>query len=169
VLVRPEDLVRFKELGVQPSISPWFLFHPGKRQEGIQNNGIEKMMQSMAVKSYIDLGLKPDIEGDIDGSPYRTPLWSMEKYITRKDDETGKVWNLKEKITRQQALWMMTNWATYYVGFEKKLGTIEPGKLADLVVLGKDFMTVPEDEIGKIPVLMTMVGGQIVYQADGTF
>jgi predicted amidohydrolase YtcJ len=53
-----------------------------------------------------------------------------------------------------------------YAAFEEKdKGTLEPGKLADFVVLSKDIMTIPADEILKTKVLMTVVGGQTVYQA----
>ena len=58
---------------------------------------------------------------------------------------------------------MKTNWASYYSADEDILGTIEVGKLADLVVLGGDYMTVPEDRISEIPVDLTVVDGQVVY------
>jgi hypothetical protein len=122
----------------------------------------------MPVKTYIKLGMKPSGGGDIDGRPYRDPLWVIEKFVTRKD-EKGRVWNPTEKVTRQEGLWMMTNWAAYNRGDEKKMGTIEAGKLADLVVLDADYMAVPEDDISKIPVVMTVVGGKVVYEKPGTF
>ena len=58
---------------------------------------------------------------------------------------------------------MSTKWSSYYTGDEDELGSIEPGKLADLVVMGKDYLTVPEAEIDQIPIILTLVGGQIVY------
>ncbi len=61
---------------------------------------------------------------------------------------------------------MKTNWAAYYSGEEELLGTIEPGKLADLVVLDKDYLTVPADEISEIKVLMTMIGAKVIFQSD---
>jgi predicted amidohydrolase YtcJ len=59
-----------------------------------------------------------------------------------------------------------TVWAAEYVEREKVLGSLEPGKYADLLVLNNDYFTVPEREIRKIKPLLTMVGGKIVYQAD---
>jgi predicted amidohydrolase YtcJ len=59
---------------------------------------------------------------------------------------------------------MKTNWAARYSGDEKDLGTLEAGKQADLVVLSGDYMTVPEDRISDIKVLLTMIGGRIVHQ-----
>ncbi len=61
---------------------------------------------------------------------------------------------------------MKTNWAARYSGDENDLGTIEPGKLADLVVLDKDYMTVPEDDISNLQILTTVIGGKVVYDAD---
>ena len=63
---------------------------------------------------------------------------------------------------------MKTNWPAYYVGDEKKLGTIAVGKFADLLVLDKDYMTVPEDDIHTISVFMTIVNGKVVYAMPGT-
>ena len=59
---------------------------------------------------------------------------------------------------------MATAWAARFSFDEDILGTIEPGKLADLVVLGGDFMTVPEEEISKLPILKVIVGGKITYE-----
>jgi len=62
---------------------------------------------------------------------------------------------------------MATNWAAYYTGDEETLGSIEPGKLADLVVIDGDFLTVPEDDLSELKVLMTVVDGQVVFEVEG--
>ena len=56
---------------------------------------------------------------------------------------------------------MMTSWPAEFVLREKQIGTLEPGKLADFLVLNKDYFTIPEDEIPGIFPLMTVVGGKI--------
>ena len=167
VNVRQEDIKKFKDLGIMASISPWFLFKASQNEASVYQYGTERVNQWMPAKSYIDAGLRPIIEEDIDELPYRAPLWNIEKMVTRKDDN-GKIWNLKEKVTRQEGLWMKTNWPAYYVGDEKKLGTIAVGKFADLLVLDKDYMTVPEDDIHTISVFMTIVNGKVVYAMPGT-
>lgn len=58
---------------------------------------------------------------------------------------------------------MKTIWAAAYVGDEKKLGSLEPGKLADLVVLDGDYLRVPEEQISDLKVMLTIVGGKVVY------
>jgi predicted amidohydrolase YtcJ len=77
------------------------------------------------------------------------------------------VWNPAEKVTRQEALWMYTLWAAAYSGEQSKLGSIEPGKLADLVVLGGDYMSWPEEDLANLSVLMTVVGGKVVHEVPG--
>ena len=163
LMVRPQDIPKFKELGVIPSISPWFLFMPPNPELLVHQYGEERVNKMMPAKSYIKAGIRPTAEADVDARPYRDPLWNIEKFVTRKDD-LGRVWNLDEKVTRKEALWMYTNWNAYQRGDEKKLGTLEAGKLADLVVLDGDYLTVPEDEISDIPVVMTVVGGNVVYE-----
>ena len=96
-------------------------------------------------------------------NPYN-PFFGMWMAITRKTADGG-VLNPEQAITRQEALQMWTlNGA--YLSFEEKLkGSIEAGKLADMVVISKDFLTCPVDEIKDIEAVVTIVDGKVVYQA----
>lgn len=162
-MVTPEQMKKMKELGVIPSVM--IRGSIGKIDQYAYILGNEEAMKLSPSKSMINAGLRPVAEADTGEFPYSSPMWNMEKYIPRKD-EHGFAWGrAQEGITRQQALWMYTNWAAYYSGDEKKLGTIEPGKLADLVVLDKDYLTVPEDDISEIKVMMTLIGGKVIYDA----
>ncbi len=60
----------------------------------------------------------------------------------------------------------LTRWGSYYILREDLLGTLEPGKLADFIVLDKDFLTIPEEQIPSIRVLMSAVGGKVVHLAS---
>ncbi len=111
-------------------------------------------------RRFIDAGLRPVIE-----SVGRNPLLNMEVFITRKDG-LGRVWAPQEKVTRKEALWMKTRWAAYISGDEDKLGSLEEGKLADLVVLGGDYLAVPEEQISDLPILMTVVDGKVTYEKN---
>ena len=71
----------------------------------------------------------------------------------------------KERLTREQALRSWTLGAAYAAFEEKDKGSLEAGKLADFVVLSQDIMTIPPAEILYTQVRMTVVGGEIVYQA----
>jgi predicted amidohydrolase YtcJ len=72
-----------------------------------------------------------------------------------------------EVITREQALIAHTRSNAFLLFMENDLGTLEPGKLADLVVLDHDYLAIPVDDIHKIKPLATMVGGEIIYQVAG--
>jgi hypothetical protein len=83
--------------------------------------------------------------------------------VTRRDPN-GNVYGASEAISREQALRLYTSAAARYTFEEGQKGTLEPGKLADLVVLSADYMTVPEDQIKDIKADVTMVGGKVVFQ-----
>ena len=92
----------------------------------------------------------------------------MMKWITRLDDK-GRQLDPDEKVSREEALCMYTIWAARYSGEEDILGSIELGRLADLVVLGGDFLTFPENDLDKLRLLMTIMGGQVVHEVSGAF
>ena len=90
-----------------------------------------------------------------------TPFARFYPYMTRRRSD-GVVLAPEEAVNRVQLLKMSTSNAAYYVLKEKDLGTLESGKLADFVVLSKDYFTIPEEEIPTVMPLMTVVGGKII-------
>lgn len=117
------------------------------------------------VRAYLDAGIP--VSGGTDASvvPY-PPLWVFYHFVTR-DTITGGVLGSDQRITRQEALKLLTidnAWLTFE---EKSKGSIEPGKVADLVVLPEDIMTTEPKRIEAMQVLLTMVGGTIVHQQPG--
>jgi predicted amidohydrolase YtcJ len=94
-------------------------------------------------------------------NPYH-PFFGMWMAITRKAQD-GTVLNPDERVTREQALRMWTLNGAWMTFEEKEKGSIEPGKLADFVVISKDYLSCPEDEIRDIEALQTIVGGRVVY------
>ena len=124
----------------------------------------ENVHQMTPVKTAMQLGMKPVMEADIAG--YRgASMWLIQALVTR-TDEKGRMWGGKEAVSREDALRMRTAWAAYYSGDEDKIGTIEVGKLGDVVVLGGDFMTVPAEQLSKLSVDYTIVGGKIMYDRE---
>jgi predicted amidohydrolase YtcJ len=83
--------------------------------------------------------------------------------VARKTDR-GNVYGAQQKLSRLDALRAVTLWAAWLSFDEDKLGSLEPGKLADLAVIDRDYLACPEDEIRKIRVLRTVVGGKTVFQ-----
>jgi predicted amidohydrolase YtcJ len=82
--------------------------------------------------------------------------------VTRKDRQ-GKVWAPQERVTPDIALRMLTSWAAEYVLRGDKLGSIEKGKLADLVVLDQDMLTIPGDDLDKVTPQLVIFDGKPVY------
>ena len=96
-------------------------------------------------------------------APYQpfTTLWWL---VTGKDWR-GRVVRPNDRISREDALRMHTMGSAWFSFDEKRKGSLEPGKLADLVVLSDDYLAVPEDRIRDIASVMTIVGGRVVYEA----
>jgi predicted amidohydrolase YtcJ len=90
------------------------------------------------------------------------PFLALQITINRKD-QSGKIWGPKQRISRTEALYTYTRWAAEYLLRENYLGSIEPGRAGDLVVLNRDYLTTPEDEIGQIDPLLTVMDGKITY------
>lgn len=88
---------------------------------------------------------------------------NLEMLLTRTDSK-GSVWGKQEAIDRRDLLRMYTIWAAQYVARSDRLGSLESGKFADLVVLDKDYMTLPAEQFDTIHALLTMVGGKVVYR-----
>ena len=111
-------------------------------------------------KSRLTFSIGPNPDTLSPNNPF-IPLYY---YVSRKSRD-GRVLGPQEKISRQQALRIATNNNAFATWEEKVKGSIEPGKLADFLVLSADFMTIPEDEILKLYPMATYVGGRKVYEA----
>lgn len=94
------------------------------------------------------------------------PLYAVGVAVTRLNAVTGKVVAPEQRVSREEALRAMTINGAYLSYEEDKKGSIEVGKLADMVLLSEDFMKIPAPEIGGIKVLMTLVGGDVVFKAE---
>ena len=159
-----EQRQKMRELGIRNGIGPWQVFVPEQIEAAFIQYGTERIGQMDAFASYLKTGLRPSLESDSLDQP---PFWRFYVAITRKDLKYGRVWNPSERVSRQDALRMGTRNGAYQLGEEDKLGSIEAGKLADLIVMDKDYMTVPEEKIPEIKVLLTIVGGKVVYKEEG--
>ncbi|HKB04185.1 MAG TPA: amidohydrolase [Gemmataceae bacterium] len=115
------------------------------------------------VKVAINSDHMQGVDPDRSLNPYN-PFLTMGVAVTRKT-ETGLVIGPEQRVSREDALRMMTIEAAYLSFDEKKKGSIEVGRLADLAVLADDFLTCDEDRIKDIKVAATVVGGKVVYEA----
>jgi predicted amidohydrolase YtcJ len=87
------------------------------------------------------------------------------KYAVTRQDSQGRVWGAKQAVDKTTALKMFTRWAAEYVLRDHTLGSLEPGKWADFVIIDRDYLNTPDQELSKINVMMTAVAGKPVYTA----
>lgn len=92
-----------------------------------------------------------------------SPFLQMYIAVSRKN-ELGQVIGERQKISRMEALRAVTRTAAYVSFSEQATGSLEPGKAADLAVLDRDYLSCPEAEIRQIGVVLTMVGGEVVFE-----
>lgn len=164
----PEQIKEAAKYQLHLSVGMDMLFLSRDSTDALKHQyGADAVHRMLPVKSMIDAGLEPTLE-----HPYlaeRLPnayMTMIETLVTRENQETGEIWGPDQKITREQALRMATIWPARYHGSEHEIGSLEPGKLADLVILGGDFLKVADNELHTIPVLVTIVGGKVAYDRD---
>jgi predicted amidohydrolase YtcJ len=149
----PEMIRQLKDYGLILSCGPDLV---SESPAWVRDYGEQILPFILPFKTWIESGVK--LVGQHYGStPPFNKLWQA---VTRKHD--GVVWQPEERIDRVHALKMWTSWASEYVLKEDQLGTLEEGKFADLIILDRDYFTVPVDDLLKIRVPMTMVGGKIM-------
>jgi predicted amidohydrolase YtcJ len=91
------------------------------------------------------------------------PMVGLYAAITRKGS-SGRVFGIEEAVSREQAIRMYTRDGAYFTWEERQKGTLEPGKFADMIVLDRDPLTVPAEQLLATRVDLTIVGGRIVYR-----
>jgi len=162
-IVNPADIPRFAKLGVIPSMQPSHAisdlhFAPSRL-------GLKRLEGAYAWQSFIKSG--SIVPGGSDAPVERgEPMIEFYAAVARKDQRgySGEGWHPEQALSREQALKMFTIWPAYAAFEEDRKGTIETGKLADLTVLSADIMKITESEILRTRCVMTVVGGQTVYE-----
>jgi predicted amidohydrolase YtcJ len=163
-IVHPDDIPRFAKLKIIPSMQPSHAI--GDLHFAASRLGVKRLEGAYAWQSFIKQG--SFIAGGSDAPVERgEPMIEFYAAVARKDQKgfAGEGWHPEQKLTREQALKMFTIWAAFAAFEEKTRGSIETGKLADLTVLSADIMQVPEAEILKTKCVMTVIGGEVVYEA----
>jgi len=166
VIVDEKDMPRFKELDVVVDFSPFFPYRGTVHNNHIPAVGEEDFAKWYAVKSMMDQGVVVAIATDYPVTELN-PFVNMESSVTRMDphglntDQHAP----EEAITVEQAIKAYTWNPAYILGWEKEMGSIEPGKLADMVVLNQNPLEVSGPEISEIKVLKTLLSGEVIYDA----
>jgi len=159
-VIHPDDLPRFKELGVIASVrgifatsdGPWVLKRLGEKRARERGYLYQTMFQTGIV---VVNGTDPPVE-DIN------PIANFYCSVTRKM-ENGEIFFPEQRLTREQTLKSYTVNNAYSAFEEDIKGSLSPGKLADITVLSKDIMTIPDDEILSTEIVYTIIGGKVKY------
>jgi predicted amidohydrolase YtcJ len=161
--IAPEDISRFAKLGVIASMQPYHAIDDGRWAERLI--GARRSDTTYAFRSLTEVGAVMAFGSDWFVAP-PTPMEGLYAAVTRRtlDGKHPGGWVPQQKISVEEALTAYTRGAAYAAFSEKSLGTLEPGKLADLVVLDRDVFKVPPESLADAQVMLTMVGGRIMYQ-----
>jgi len=157
----PANMATCKRLGVIPTSTTNFLWLHGSIY--VRCFGRELAESAVPFKAWLDAGV-PAVQST-DGRPY-APLFTFWQSLARHDGATGEpLTTPAQRLSRPEALRLYTSHGAYVTFWEHDLGSLEPGKLADLVVLSDDIMTIDEDRIPETRVLATLVSGRPVHDA----
>jgi predicted amidohydrolase YtcJ len=155
----PENMATCRRLGVIPTSTTNFLWLYGSIY--VRSFGRELAQDAIPFKPWLEAGV-PVVQST-DGKPYQ-PMFAFWQMLARRDGLTGETLSTpKQKLSRAEALRLYTANGAHVMFCENDLGSLEPGKLADLVVLSQDIMTIAEDRIPETQVLATLVGGRTVH------
>ena len=159
--VHPSDVPRFRELGVIASMQgihatsdwPWVPVRLGQPRANEESYVWRDFLNARVV---VNNGTDVPVERI-------SPIASYYATVARRT-AAGEVFTPEQKLTREEALWSYTM-ANAYAAFEEDLkGSITPGKLADLVILSADILSIPEEQIPSARVDVTVLGGKVVYE-----
>ena len=164
-ILHADDVPRFAQLGIIPSMQPTHATTDMKW--AVDRVGEARTRYAYAWRSLLDSGVR--IAGGSDAPVERVqPLPGIYAAVTRQDHAGGPEggWHPEQRVTREEALRMFTIDAAYSVFEDDLKGSLEVGKLADMVVLSKDIMSIPAPDILDTDVLTTILGGRIVYERN---
>ena len=163
--IAPPDIPRFGRLGVIPSMQPYHAIDDGRWADKVI--GAERSRTTYAFKSVLDAGAALAFGSDWYVAP-PTPLEGIYAAVTRRtlDNRNPAGWVPEEKITVEQALRAYTTGAAFAEFAERAKGSLAAGKLADIVILDRDITGVPPETIRDAMVVMTVVGGRVVFERD---
>jgi len=156
-----DDLVaRIKALGAIPTPFSTYVYYHGEK---MRYYGAERLNHMFALRTFLDNGIRATQASDYPPGEF-IPMMALQSEVTRTDSK-GNVWGPKQKITVEEAIRVGTLHGAYASYEEDVKGSLEVGKVADLVVLGRDPMKEEPSTLVTIPVERTMAGGRWTYES----
>ena len=159
-VVNDSLITRIKALGAIPTPFSTYAYYHGEK---MKEYGADRVNHMFALRSFIDAGIRPTQASDYPPGPFE-PMMALQSEVTRTDAK-GNVWGPQQRITLEEAIRVGTINGAYASYEENVKGSIEPGKFADLVVLGRDVFKEDSSNIINIPIERTMVGGHWVWES----
>ena len=153
-------IARIKVLGAIPTPFSTYAYYHGEK---MKEYGADRVNNMFALRTFLDAGIRPTQASDYPPGPFE-PMMALRSEVTRTDAK-GNIWGPKQRVSVEEAIRVGTIYGAYASYEENSKGSIEPGKLADLVVLGQDPFKVDPMELINIPVERTMVGGTWVWES----
>lgn len=160
--INAAQIERMKKLGMYAAVHPWAVINGAIMHEGFGNAADDLPPLATIQQSGITWGLGSDGTA---ANQY-LPITALAFAVTGKMAGGLKV--IRQTIDREDALIAYTRKNAYFLFQENNLGSLQPGKLADLVVLDRDYLTVPAEQIKDIKPVMTVVGGKVVFESQGS-
>ncbi len=157
-IINPDLIRRMKALNVIPNPFSTYVYYHGEK---MKEYGAERLEQMFAVRSFLDAGLRVTQTSDYPPGPFE-PMMALQSSVTR-TDINGNIWGASQKVSVEEALRVGTIHGAYASFEESSKGSLEAGKLADLVVLGQNPLQTAPAKLIEIPVERTMIGGKWVH------
>jgi predicted amidohydrolase YtcJ len=159
-LINDNLVRRMKAQGVIPTPFSSYVYYHGEK---MKEYGAERLNSMFALRSFLDAGIPATMSSDYPPGPFE-PMMFLQSSVTRTDIK-GNVWGPKQRITIEEALRVATIHGAHASFEENQKGSIEVGKLADIVVLGRDPLKEDPSTLVTIPIERTMVGGKWMHEA----
>jgi predicted amidohydrolase YtcJ len=169
-IIHPDDLPRFKSLGIGGNATlEWMVTYWDDALKFLGKERTEK--ENDIWKRLIDMGVCVSFGSDLPGTDpdELSPLYQMQAALTgRLPGSTAEVKRTADRVpSLEQLLRGYTINGAYQMRMEDKIGSIEAGKLADLIILEKNLFDVPPDQLTGVRVLLTMMNGKIIHREEG--
>lgn len=159
-LINDSIISRMRSLNVIPTPFSTYVYYHGEK---MQYYGEERLKHMFALRTFLDAGLTPTQASDYPPGEF-PPMMALQSEVTRTDMD-GHVWGANQRISVEDSIRVGTINGAYASYEENIKGSIEPGKLADLVVLGRDPFKEDPSNLVNIPVERTMTGGTWVFES----
>jgi predicted amidohydrolase YtcJ len=158
---RPDQIPILKELGMITGGTNMYI--SGGSAMWLKEYGEQSVEWVVPRGALVKAGVMSGIELDkpielTDQNTFIDLYWEIQR-----KGQDGKIYAPDQQISRELALKTATIWGAYYLLKEKQLGSLEKGSFADFLVLDRDYLTIPQDDIPNIRILMTAVGGKVVH------